>query len=282
MKIDDRHARREEWDQSAAGWEAWFDTIERASKPVSDRLVNMAGVARGNRILDVATGTGEPAITAARLVAPDGHVIATDISPSMIEGARRRASALNVAHVTFHVMAVEEIDFRWEDFDAVLCRWGLMFVPNLDDALHRIREVVRPGGRFAASAWAEPSAVPFLNIEHQALAQYFEKDHFAHGFERLNAFRLSAPGLLESVFSSAGFEEVRCERVAVNYEFASAAEYVRFRQDVSSTAVALAERHPRPIVEAAWRDVASAAEKYAETDGTIRMENTALCAVGVA
>lgn len=282
MNTDDRDARRREWDRSAPGWEAWFDTIERASRPVSDRLVDMAAVSPGDRILDIATGAGEPAITAARRVLPDGHVLATDISPSMIAAAQRRAAGLGITNATFRVQSLEELEAPSQSFDAVLCRWGLMFVPELDDALRRIRRVIHPGGRFAASAWADCTEVPVLSIEHDVLGQYFEDGHFAYGLDRLNAFRLSAPGLLESVMSTVGFGEVACERVCVVYEFPSADEYIRFRREVSSTADALAKRHPKPVVEAAWRALANAVAIRADPSGRIRMENTALCVVGTA
>ena len=280
MMDDDRDARRKGWEASAGAWDAWFDTIEKAAKPVSDRMVELAGIGPGDRVLDVATGTGEPAVTAARRVAPDGHVVATDISPSMIAGAERRAAKLGVANIGFRTVAAEALDEPPESFDAALCRWGLMFMPDIDGALRHMRSLIRDGGRFAAAAWAEPSEVPTLGIERGVLAPYFDDGHFAHGIDHLNAFRFAAPGLLDEVISAAGLRDVRSERVTVVYEFPSAETYARFRREVSSTGAALAERHPEEAVKAAWDAVAEVAGAYADAEGRIKMENIALCAVG--
>ena len=280
MTNDDQNQRRKGWDATAGAWDAWFDTIERATKPVSDRMVELAGIGPGDRVLDIATGTGEPAVSAARRVAPDGHVLATDISATMIAGAERRAAKLGVDNITFRVAAAEDLDEPATRFDAALCRWGLMFMPDIDGALRRMKGLIRDGGRFVAAAWAEPSEVPSLGIERGILAPYFDDGHFAHGIDRLNAFRFAAPGLLEEVMTEAGFRDVTCERVAVTYELPSAEAYVRFRREVSSTGAALAERHPEDAVKAAWDAVAEAASAYADVAGHIRMENIALCAVG--
>lgn len=276
----DQSARRRAWDDSARGWEAWFDTIDRAARSVSDRLVDMAAVGPGDRVLDVATGTGEPAVTAARRVAPGGHVVATDISASMIAGAERRAARLGVANLSFRAVAAEDLDEAPASFDAVLCRWGLMFMPDIDGALRRLRSLLRPGGRLAASAWAEPPEAPALGIERDVFAPYFEEGYFAHGLEHLNAFRFAAPGLLEEVLSAAGFRDVACERVTVVYEFPSVAAFIRFRREVSATHAALLERHPEETVDAAWRAVAEAARAHADAEGRVTMRNVALCAAG--
>lgn len=282
MDTDDLEARQLDWDRSAPGWEAWFDTIETASRAVSERLVELAALGPGDRVLDLATGIGEPAITAARRVAPGGQVTATDISATMVAAARRRAATLGVGNVSFHVLAIEQLDLPPGSCDAALCRWGLMFVPDLDAAVRRIRAALRPGGRFAASAWAGPAAVPFLGLERVALARYFEADHFRCGPDQLDAFRLSGPGVLESVLSGAGFADVTCERVDVVYTFASADEYVRFRRAVSSSADALLHRYPESVAETAWRELADCVADRADPEGRIRLENTALCVAGSA
>lgn len=281
MSDDDRDARREGWNASAEGWDAWFDTIERAARPVSEWLVEAAAVRPGHRVLDVATGTGEPAATAARRVAPGGEVVATDLSETMIAGARHRAGRLGLDNVTFRVVAAEDLDDPPQSFDAVLCRWGLMFIPQVEAALARMRGLLRDGGRLAVAAWAAPSEVPVLGIEREVLEPWFEPGHFAHGPDRLNAFRFCGPGQLESLLAAAGLRSVRCERITVMYEFPDAATYARFRREVSATGAALAKRYPGEVVEEAWQAVAdAAAAAHADAGGRVRMENAALGVVG--
>src|SRR6266446_1276001 len=109
---DDQHR---DWDAAAAGWKKWWPLFERSAQHVSDRLVELAGVGIGARVLDIATGNGEPALTAARRVAPNGRVIATDQSAGMLAIARERAAALGVTNVEFRetdgeTLALDERD----------------------------------------------------------------------------------------------------------------------------------------------------------------------------
>lgn len=280
MNSDDRQGRRQSWDAYATGWDAWFDTIERAARPVSERMVELAGIGPGDRVLDVATGTGEPAVTAARRVGRGGHVTATDVSAAMIAGAERRAARLGIANITFRTVAAEALTDPPASYDAVLCRWGLMFMRDYDATLRLVRELLREGGVFVAAAWAEPSEVPALAIEREVLAPYFDAGHFDHGLEHLNAFRFAEPGCLEAVVAAAGFSDVACEKVTVVYEFASAQTYARFRREVSATGAALAERHAEDVVDAAWQLVAEAAGRHADEAGRVRMHNAAFCVSG--
>jgi ubiquinone/menaquinone biosynthesis C-methylase UbiE len=95
--------QRQMWDNAAAGWQDWWETIERGAQKVSDKLVQLAEIKPGDRVLDIATGIGEPAVTAARKVMPNGKVVATDISPQML--------AIAKAELFFLIAAVLIWDF---------------------------------------------------------------------------------------------------------------------------------------------------------------------------
>src|SRR5688572_4380140 len=153
------------WDNAAASWQAWWETFERGAQKVSDKLVELAEIKPGDRVLDIATGIGEPAVTAAKRVKPNGKVIATDISPQMIAIAKSRAKSLGLDDVMeFRESDGEKLDFPKSTFDAVLSRWGLMFLPNLPIALTTIRQLLTPGGRLSAAVWSTPSKVPMLDL----------------------------------------------------------------------------------------------------------------------
>ena len=121
--------QRQEWDSASSGWNKWWSLIEQAMQPASDRLVALAELQPGQRVLDVATGIGEPAVTAARRVGPGGQVVGTDLSSEMLIIARERVSALGLKNLTFRQVDAEALDFPENSFDAVLCRFGLMFLP---------------------------------------------------------------------------------------------------------------------------------------------------------
>jgi ubiquinone/menaquinone biosynthesis C-methylase UbiE len=141
FKID----QRQRWNSVAADWNEWWQTIEIAAQKVSDRLVELAEIKLGHKVLDIATGIGEPAVSAARkLVEVDGsgnkindnektgHVLATDISSEMLTIAKQRAAALGLQDVIeFRQADAEMQELLESSFDVVLCRWGLMFMPNL-------------------------------------------------------------------------------------------------------------------------------------------------------
>jgi enediyne biosynthesis protein CalE5 len=125
-----------------------------AAQHVSQRLLELAQVEPGNRVLDIATGSGEPGITAASKVGRDGLVVATDQSPAMLELARERAAAAGLRNIKFFETGAEQLAVDDErDFDAALCRWGLMFVGDLDAAIRRVAQLLAARGRFATAVW---------------------------------------------------------------------------------------------------------------------------------
>ncbi|MGH2772095.1 MAG: class I SAM-dependent methyltransferase, partial [Actinomycetota bacterium] len=117
------------WDANATGRSRWAHKFDESFAPISARLVEMAGVSEGHRVLDIGTGTGEPALTAARLTGPAGRVVATDFSAKMLKRAAERAEE-NGLEVEFRVMDAADLDFPEADFDAALCQLVLMFLPD--------------------------------------------------------------------------------------------------------------------------------------------------------
>src|SRR3954462_8961237 len=113
-----REAQHRNWDSAAVGWMEWSEFNDRADRHISERLVELAGVGSGSRVLDVAAGLGEPALTAARKVGPDGSVVATDISPAMLAHARERAAAAGVANIEFTECEASKLDLPAASFDA--------------------------------------------------------------------------------------------------------------------------------------------------------------------
>ena len=112
------------WNSAAAGWQKWWKTIERGTEKVSRQLIALAEIKSGSRILDIATGIGEPAITAANQIGNSGHILAIDISPQMLSVARQRAISLGLQNVIeFKAGDIETINLPSATFDAVLCRF---------------------------------------------------------------------------------------------------------------------------------------------------------------
>jgi len=162
--VDIRDAQNRNWDSAAVGWNEWSEFNDNADGHISRRLVELAGVKSGSRVLDVAAGYGEPALTAARKAGPEGRVVATDISAEMLAFGRERAAAAGLNNLEFVESDAAGLEFPPESFDAAVSRWGIIFEPDAEAAASRIRGFLRPGGRMAIASWGEPDQVPFLSI----------------------------------------------------------------------------------------------------------------------
>src|ERR671910_2795545 len=148
-----KEAQRTDWQLAAAGWRKWYDVLEAGGEIVSRTLVELARIGPGDTVLDVATGYGEPALTAARVVGPTGKVLATDIAADMLEFGRERAARANLDNVEFVEADAEALSFDHESFDAILCRQGLQFLPDASGTLQRFHSFLERDGRFAAAVW---------------------------------------------------------------------------------------------------------------------------------
>ena len=162
--VDFREAQHKHWDSAAVGWMDWSAFNDKADRHISERLVELADVRSGSRVLDVAAGYGEPALTAARKAGPEGRVVATDISAEMLTFGRERAAAAGLGNVEFIESDASRLDFPQASFDAAVSRWGIIFEPDAEAAARRIRGFLKPGARMAISSWGEPDQVPFLSI----------------------------------------------------------------------------------------------------------------------
>ena len=162
--IEFRDGQRQLWNTAASGWRKWSELIDRGASGISERLVELAGVEPGSRVLDVAAGYGEPSLTAARRVGPEGKVVATDISAEMIAFGRERAGGAGIENIEFVESDAAHLDFPEASFDAALSRWGIIFEPDGEAAAARVRSFLAPGARMAISSWGPPERVPFLAI----------------------------------------------------------------------------------------------------------------------
>jgi len=261
-----------------AGWREWFPLIERAVGDLSTCMLAQTGVDAGHRVLDLATGIGEPALAAAERVGPDGHVLGVDISPAMIDVARARAEALGVSNAAFRVMDVERLSLT-EEFDAVLSRCGLMFVDDLRGTLERVRRVLVPGGRISAAVWASADETPTLSLAERTAHRVLELPPPHEGDN--TPFALGDTRAAIAVMKQAGFEGGEAETVPVTFELTSADRFIAYREALSSRFAAALDGRDSRDRDAVAKAITAALEPYHEPDGTIRMVNRAYCLTAV-
>ena len=270
--------QRRQFETAAAGWQAQWSTFERAAQRVSDRLVELADVRLGHRVLDVATGIGEPAVTAARQVGPDGRVVAIDLAPKMTAIARERAAELGLQNMDFHEMDAEALDLPEDSFNAILCRWGLMFLPDLAGALGRMWRLLIPGGRLAAAVWDVPAKAPLVSLPGEVLGQILKVPPPVAG--TAGPFRLADATALEQALTDAGFAEVHSEGLTATWEFASTDAFLAYLRDINNQLNAHLAQQPATQQAEVWQAISEAVQQYVAVDGSVRMDNEAICVVG--
>ena len=169
-----RHRARMEWSAAAPGWKKYGKEMFEWLAPVSDQLIKSTGISSGQRVLDVATGTGQPALTIAKIVGPNGKVVGVDLSPEMLEVAKEEAASQGLTNVLdFQVVKDETLSiFSDNTFDSVVCRNGLMFMPHPVRALRACLRVLKPGGKASFTVWGSPDKSPIMGALMNTLSKH--------------------------------------------------------------------------------------------------------------
>lgn len=268
-------AQRRDWDAVAQGWKQWWKTIEQGAQSVSDRLVALAKVQPGHWVLDVATGIGEPAVTAARVVGPTGRVVGIDQAPQMLAIARERAASLGLQHIDFLEMDAEAPEFPAFTYHSILCRWGLMFLPHLAATLRKFRGLLKSEGRLATAVWGPPANVPLISVAMNTVRHELKAPPPSPDIP--GPFSLADVTVLEQALSKAGFTDIRSERLTVTFEWASAEAYTGFQQAIAAPINAMLANEPLDRQERVWRAVTDAVRKHEDAEGILKLRNEAIC-----
>lgn len=232
MQPEDEIIKR--WSGSAPYWEKHREVIRGMFAPVTQALVEDAQIGGGNTVLDIATGPGEPALSLAALVGPEGKVFGIDPIRGMIEAAQRAAESLALKNVQFELASADHLPFADDTFDAVMCRFGAMFFPSPIDAARELLRVLKPGRKLVLAVWHLAEKNPFHYLLSRVIDRHVppappDPDAF-------DAFRFAAPGKLQKVLNEAGAVAVS-ERL---FQFAiqapiSAEDFWAMRREMSDT-----------------------------------------------
>jgi len=266
--FDPRHYKektREQWQTAAEAWHRWGPTLEQWLGEATEEMLVLARVEPGSRVLDVAAGTGGQTLAAARRAGPSGRVVATDISPRILEFAAAEARAAGLTNVDTHAVDGEELAVEPESFDAAICRLGLMYFPNRAGALAGVRDALKPGGRFAGIVFSTPDRSPFFSLPVSIIQRRAELPPPAPGLP--GPFSVGGEGVLGNELAGAGFVDVEVRRVEAPVRLASAAECVRFEQESFGALHQMLAGLDDDGRAAAWAEIAETLAQFEGADG---------------
>jgi len=222
------------WCETAHYWTKYSDTIAKMFAPLTEAMIERAGICEGQSVLDVAGGAGEPSLTIAERVGPNGSVTCTDAVAEMVEAARHEANRRGLKNVQFQQCTADSLPFPDNSFDVVVSRLGVMFFLDSVKAMREMLRVVKPGGSLTFAVWYKSDVNPFCYLVSGVIEQHVkavEADPNAP-----NAFRFAEPGKLAGVMKQAGAIDVRDEIVSFDIEAPlSALEFWTMRSQTSDT-----------------------------------------------
>lgn len=275
--VEFRHGQQQQWDKAATGWRKWSELIDTAASGISERLVELAGVEPGSRVLDVAAGYGEPSLSAARRAGAEGRVVATDISAEMIAFGRERAAAAGLDNIEFVESDAASLEFPEGSFDAALSRFGIIFEPDAEAAAARIRDFLEPGARMAISSWGPPDRVPFLAIPMRTAMQRLGVPPPPPGTP--GPLSRPTPEALGGLLEGGGFSDVEVEEANVTFEWESPEEFTTFIKEIAPPITAMIAPHPQEVQDETWSAITEATRNAAD-GGAVRFSNLVLLAAG--
>lgn len=271
-----RDQQRDTWDRFSAGWKKWDGMVLRWIAPFGDALIRKANLREDSNVLDIAAGTGEPGLTAAALV-PRGHVTVTDLAERMLAVAAENAARRGLRNVETRVCDASALPFADASYDAVLCRFGFMFFPDVATAAREFARVAKPGARICAAVWSEPPKNPWATIIMGTIARHVAMPAPPPGSPGL--FRCAPAGFMRAVFTEAGLTDIVEEEVSTDMIHDTPERYWEFMNDIAAPVVEGLAKADEATREQIRTEVLNLARQSLR-DGATQMRSTATVVVG--
>ncbi|HEY4112055.1 class I SAM-dependent methyltransferase [Puia sp.] len=244
-----REQQKASWNKFSGGWRKWNAFTMDFLQPTGDEIIRCLAPKAGDQVLDIASGTGEPGLTIAALV-KQGKVTLTDLSEDMLAVARDQAASKGIRNIDTIVCDVCELPFEDASFDAVSCRFGFMFFPDMALAAREMVRVLKPGGRLATAVWGSPEKNPWVTIIMGVINRTMQLPPPPPGAPGM--FRCAAPGLLAGLFEQAGLKNTTEKEITGKLECGSPETYWDLHTEVGAPIVAAmskADEKTREIIK---------------------------------
>lgn len=262
-----KHSTRDQWQAAAPAWRRWQPVIDSWLREGTDLMLDLAEVQAGARVLDVAAGAGGQSFAAAQRVGLEGEVLATDIAENLVRYLEEDAAAAGLTQVRAAVMDGEDLHVPPGRFDAVICRLGLIYLPDRKAALSGMREALRPGGRLGAIVYSTPEANRFFSVPVSIIRRAAQLPPPLPG--QPGPFSLGTPDVLRHELEAAGFVDVEVRALPAPLQLASAAECVRFERESFGALHQMLAGLGADAQAAVWQEITDALTEFEGPDGFV-------------
>ncbi|TGM58915.1 class I SAM-dependent methyltransferase [Leptospira adleri] len=268
--------QRESWNRFSPGWKKWDDLFMDFLKPMGDEIIHRLDLKESDRVLDVAAGTGEPGLTIASLI-KSGTVMITDLAEEMLEIARENAKRRGIPNIQTQACDVSELPFADNRFDAISCRFGFMFFPDMELAVNEMVRVLKPGGKVATSVWNVPEKNFWITAIMSAIQRNMNLPAPNPGAPGM--FRCSELNLISDLFRRAGLRNVFVKEVGGKLKCQTAETYWNVMTEVAAPIVAALSKADEDTKEKIREEVCHTIHhKY--PNGDVQIESSALIVWG--
>jgi ubiquinone/menaquinone biosynthesis C-methylase UbiE len=270
MQVDAKQRELHAWTSVAPGWRKHDESLRRNTSGVTTRMLDLAHLDAGHRLLDLACGTGEPAIPAALRVGPTGYVTASDLVADMVAFAREKAAALGLSNIEFRVADAEQLRLDAGSVDAVTIRWGMMFMPDPLAALRTAHGALKPGGRIVVANWAGPERNPWASIALSVIKRHVDIPPPAPGSTGLYSF--ADPARSSAMLGEAGFRDIAVESLDVPViDVADGTEYFTWVREMAGPIASIYAGLPADLQALVAVEVAAEAQVQSQRRGKVKL-----------
>ena len=271
-----RDQQKQSWNKFSAGWKKWDELVMDFLKPMGDEIIRLLNPQKNDVILDVASGTGEPGLTIAAKLS-GGKVIITDLADHMLEIARENAESRGIYNIETVTCDVCDLPFPDNTFDAISCRFGFMFFPDMLLAANEMVRVLKPGGKIATSVWNVPEKNFWVTAIMGTINKNMELPPPPPGSPGM--FRCAKDGFISDIFSQAGLKNISQTEIFGKLNCKTSDAYWGMQTEVGAPIVAALSKASDDMKEKIKIETyAALSQKY--PDGNIIIDSSALIIYG--
>jgi ubiquinone/menaquinone biosynthesis C-methylase UbiE len=238
--------QRESWNRFSAGWKKWDGFLNSFMVSVGKALIETLHVKGSEHVLDIASGPGEPGLTLSAFL-PQGKVTAIDLSEKMVNLANENALHRGIKNYESMVGNALELPFKDKSFDHVICRFGIMFFPDIEKGLKEMARVLKPGGTLAVAVWAAPELNPFLTLLGRTVMEKLDLPKPEP--DAPNVFRCAHPGYTSQLFRDVGLVKVTEKNIQGQMIYDSPEQYWELSSDIAGPIMEAMKNAPAEVVD---------------------------------